>query len=82
MRSFSTVSVDQMTLLWSFTCLYGRRALEHSQQAMPPINRQRGIYIYGLLCMAASGWIDIIHYTYIHTYKHTYKDNTTIYTMQ
>jgi len=32
--------------------------------------------------MAASGWIDIIHYTYIHTYKHTYKDNATIYTMQ
>ena len=37
---------------------------------------------YGLLCMAASGWIDIIHYTYIHTYKHTYKDDATIYTMQ
>ena len=43
MRSFSTVSVDQTTLLWSLTCLYGRRALEHSQQAMLPINRQRGI---------------------------------------
>jgi len=31
--------------------------------------------------MAASGWIGIIHYTYIHTYK----DNAlilTIYTMQ
>jgi len=39
-------------------------------------------FLYGLLCMAASGWIDIIHYTYIHTYKHTYKDNATIYTMQ
>jgi len=40
------------------------------------------IFLYGLLCMAASGWIDIIHYTYIHTYKHTYKDDATIYTMQ
>jgi len=36
------------------------------------------LYIYGLLCMTASGWIGKIDYTYIHTYK----DNTTIYTMQ
>jgi len=27
------------------------------------------LILYGLLCMAASGWIGIIHY--IHTYVHT-----------
>jgi len=55
---------------------------QHDRYISELARHSNEVSIYGLLCMAASGWIDMIHYTYIHTYKHTYKDNTTIYTMQ